>query len=97
MNTKSYKSHATLFAASYYIDTLIKEDDVGMPVYDDDDKAIEGEDWLDYVKICKYHCFSFVQNSPLRERKRERGRERERESEREGDRKIKRMQISFDC
>ena len=33
-----------------------------MPVYDDDDKAIEGEDWLDYLKICKYHCFSFVQN-----------------------------------
>ena len=36
-----------------------------MPVYDDDDKAIEGEDWLDYVKICKYHCFSFVQNINL--------------------------------
>ena len=48
------------------IDTLIKEDDVGMAVYDDDDdKAIAREDWLDYLKICKYHCFSFVHNINL--------------------------------
>ena len=38
-----------------------------MAVYDDgdDDKAIEREDWLDYLKICKYHCFSFVHNINL--------------------------------